>query len=79
MDQNRPFWSILVSRILKSGSEQGHFDQNGRLDHFRPFCQYTFRQYRGQALNNLMLMHTNVGTGKMGSAEEGVKQFLARF
>ena len=32
--QNGPFRSILVSRILKSGSEWGHFDQNGRLDHF---------------------------------------------
>ena len=36
MDQNGPFWSILVSRMLKSGSEKGDFDQNGRLDHFGP-------------------------------------------
>ena len=36
MDLFRPFWSILVSRMLKSSSESGHFDQNGRLDHFRP-------------------------------------------
>ena len=34
MDQNGAFWSILVSRMLKFSSEQGHFDQNGHLDHF---------------------------------------------
>ena len=34
--QNGPFWSILVLRMPKSSSEQGHFDQNGRLDHFGP-------------------------------------------
>ena len=26
----------MVLRMLKSGLEQGHFDQNGRLDHFGP-------------------------------------------
>ena len=41
MDQNGSFWSTLVSRMLKPGSEQGHFDQNGRLDHFGPFWSST--------------------------------------
>ena len=40
-DQNGPFWSILVSPMLKPGSEWGHFDQNGRLDHFGPFWSRT--------------------------------------
>ena len=41
--QNRPKWSPggTVSRMLKSGSEEGHFDQNGRLDHFGPFWSST--------------------------------------
>ena len=28
---------MLVSRMPKSGSEQGRFDQNGRLDHLDHF------------------------------------------
>ena len=39
--QNGPFWSILVSRILKSSSEQGLFDQNGSLEHFGPVWSTT--------------------------------------
>ena len=35
-DLNGPFWFISVSRMLKFGSEEGHFDPNDRLDHFGP-------------------------------------------
>ena len=42
MDQNGPFWSILVMRMLKSSLEYGHFDQT----FWTILVQYTFRQYR---------------------------------
>ena len=39
--QNGPFWSILVSRVLKSNSEKRHCDENGQDDHFGPFWSST--------------------------------------
>ena len=41
MDLFRPKWTILVSQTLTSSSEEGHSDQNGRLDHFGPFWSST--------------------------------------
>ena len=47
MDQNGPFWSIWVSRMLKCGSERGRFDQIGRSDHFGPFWSSTLSDSTG--------------------------------
>ena len=47
LDQNGPCWSILVSQMLKSSSDCGHFDQYGCLDHFGPWT-HTFR-HRGHS------------------------------
>ena len=56
MDQNGPLqpkWTILVHFGLANAKTQfgiRPFDQDGRLDHFGPMVQYTFRQYRSHSL-----------------------------